>query len=829
MSKSHHISRRSFLKFTALFAAVPFVDTMFERSKLFAAGIKKFSTDLVINGEVLTGAHWGIIKATVKDGKVISSKNAVETTIDNPFVKTISDLVYAEDRVRYPMVRKSYLANPDDPKRELRGSEEWVQVSYEKAIKLIANELKKTYKQKGPSGVFAGSYGWFSPGKLHNSRILLQRFMKMAGGYVGSTGDYSTGAAQVIMPHVMGTIEVYEQQTSWPVILDNTKVIVIWGADPIRTLRIAWSITDAQGLEYFNKLKKSGIKVIHITPVKNDTCDFLGGEWIAPVPNTDVAMMIGMAYHLHSTNLYNKEFIEEYTEGFDKFEEYLLGKSDGVKKTPEWASKICGIPEGKIKELAELFYNNRTMLMSGWGMQRAHHGDQPHWALVTLASMLGQIGLAGGGFGLSYHYSNGGIPTTDAPVLGGINVGSSESSGGADWLLNAAASSFPVARVADALLNPGKTIDNNGKKITYSDIDFIYWAGGNPLVHHQDTNNLIKAFRKPRTVVVNEIYWTPTARMADIVMPITSIYERNDLSMSGDYSNLNIVPMKQVVKKQYESVDDYKVFSDLAKEFDIFEKFTENKDEMTWLREFYGVAEKQAKAKSMEFPTFEEFWTKNEPLSFESTIESDEFIRHADYIEDPLLNPLGTPSGKIEIFSQTIANMNYDDCAGHAKWFEPVEWLGMKNKPAEFHMISAHPSNRLHSQLANTSLRKLNVVANKEPIWINTNDAKKKNIKTGDVVRVFNSRGQVLAGAFVTDKIREGVVNLTEGAWYDPENPSEKDTLCKNGSPNVLTIDIPTSKLSNGNISHTALVNVEKFTGKVSDLTVFKQPKTVKA
>ena len=169
--------------------------------------------------------------------------------------------------------------------------------------------------------------------------------------------------------------------------------------------------------------------------------------------------------------------------------------------------------------------------------------------------------------------------------------------------------------------------------------------------------------------------------------------------------------------------------------------------------------------------------------------------------------------------------MNYDDCKAHPTWFEPTEWLGMKNKPAEFHLVTSHPEDRLHSQLNNTSLRDEYAISNLEPIWINSEDAKAKGIKTGDAVRVFNARGEVLAGAKVTDDIIKGVVKLCEGAWYDPLDPTKAESLDKNGSANVLTIDIPTSKLANGNISHTGLVNIEKFTGKVPELTIFKQPK----
>ncbi|RAX56572.1 trimethylamine-N-oxide reductase TorA [Helicobacter monodelphidis] len=829
--KNSNITRRNILKAVAVFAAIPFVDMVSRRSALFAAGIEKFSTELVKDGEVVSGAHWGILKHTIKNGKVVSSQNAMKSSVKNPFHSATADLIYTQSRIKYPMVRKSYLENPKNPKPELRGADEWVKVSYQDAIKLIAQELKATYKQKGAEGIFAGSYGWKSSGNMHNSRILLHRFMGMAGGYVGTTGDYSTGASQVIMAHVMGNLEVYDQQTSWDVVLESSEVVVIWGADPLVTLRIAWSVNDGQGLEYLEKLKKSKKKIICIDPIRNDTCQYLNGEWVAPIPNTDTALMLGIMHTMLVSGQYDKEFVANYTYGFNDFSAYVLGKKDKIVKDAKWASEICGISEKTIREFAELFYKKRTMLLSGWGMQRAHHGEQPHWMMVALACMIGQIGLPGGGFGLSYHYSNGGAPTATAGVIGGMSIGSS-ASGAAEWLVQGAKYSFPVARIAEALLNPGKTIDDNGKKVTYTDIDLIYWAGGNPVTQHQNINEFLKAWKKPRTIIVHEPYWTPTAKFADIVMPITTSYERNDISMSGDYSNLNIVPMKALVAKEGESVDDYQVFSDLARELGFFEQYTEGKNEMQWIEQFYNQAYKQytamierAKELAIEMPPFKEFWKKNQPLTFLVPAENQSWVRHADFREDPILSPLGTPSGLIELYSNVIEKMKYDDCRAYPSWFEPVEWLGMKNKPAEFALLTNHPQYRLHSQLANTSLREKNAISGREPIWINTKDAKKKGIKQGDIVRVFNARGQVLAGAYVTDNIKEGVVKLSEGAWYDPQNPKEPNSLCKNGCANVLTIDIPTSKLANGNISHTGLVNIEKYTQKPAEVTAFTPPK----
>ena len=838
------MKRRNFLKLGAAVSALPLIpSSMLAADKLTA--LKK-------NGEILTAARWGILKASVKNGKIVKSAPwKITSKIPNTLQNTMADLVY-NTRIKAPMERKSYLADPDNPKPELRGLDEWVEVKYEDAIKLVARELKKTREQKGASSVFAGSYGWQSTGNVHVSRTLLHRFMNLTGGFTGVTGDYSTGAAQVIMPHVTGSNQVYEQQTSWPVVLENSKVVVFWGLNPISTLRVAWTSSDEQGFKYFEQLKNSDKEIIIIDPIKTVSGKYFEGKarWITPRPNTDVAMMLGMAQHLYSQGKYDKEFLQNYTVGFEKFVPYLTGQSDGVAKTPEWASEICGISADVIKELAIKFYENRTMIMAGWGIQRAHHGEQAHWMIVTLCAMLGQIGLAGGGFGFSYHYANGGAPTCAGGVIGGMNAASvgvvkdgkflglaqDQKQGGEAtqaWLVNTAKVAFPLARIADALLNPGKTIDANGAKITYPQIDFIYWVGGNPIVHHQDTNTNIKAWRKPRTIVVNEIYWTPTAKMADIVFPTTTQYERNDITMSGDYSNMHIIPMKQVVAKQHGAKDDYQIFTDLCKAYadGLAEVYTDGgKTEMDWIKEFYegaGSAVNANTALGIQMPSFEQWWEKNEPTEFYETPESAAYVTFEDFRNDPVLEALGTPSGLIEIYSDTIAAMNYKDCGAHPMWFEPVEWLGMKDKPAKFHLLSIHPYDRLHSQQSNTSNRKRYAVADREPVLINTEDAKELGIKQGDLVRVYNARGEILAGANVSDDIMRGVVQIFEGAWYDPN----ADGLCKNGNPNVLTIDLPTSELANGNISHTALVNIELYKHKAGEdikLTAFMPPKGAK-
>jgi trimethylamine-N-oxide reductase (cytochrome c) len=624
------------------------------------------------------------------------------------------------------------------------------------------------------------------------------------------------------MPHVVGRLEVYEQQTAWPVVVENTDLLVFWGANPMITNQIGWIIPDHGGFEGLAAFKETGKPVICIDPVRTETCDEMNAEWIAPKPQTDVAMMLGVAHALYDEGLHDQDFLDNYTFGFDRFLPYLTGESDGQPKTPEWASEICGVPADTIRDLARRFASGRTMLASGWSLQRQHLGEQRHWMLVTLASMLGQIGLPGGGFGLSYHYSSGGSPAARGPVLPGITDGGKAVEGAA-WLTESGSATIPLARVVDMLENPGAPFQFNGTNGTYPDVKMTYWTGGNPFSHHQDRNRMVRAWRKFETVVVQDFQWTATARHADIVLPATTSYERNDIEQYGDYSLKAIVAMKKVVDPVYEARSDFEIFAALADRLGKRAEFDEGKSEMDWIRQFYSSAVEQGEGLGVDMPDFDSFWEQGF-VEFPVTEEGRSFVRYADFREDPLLEPLGTPTGVIEIYSVNIEKMGYDDCPPHPVWMEPVERLDGPGAKYPLHVSTSHPRSRLHSQLCGTKLREQYAVAGREPCLINPADAEARGIADGDVVRVFNDRGQILAGAVVTDAIRPGVLRVNEGGWFDPVDPTDAGGLDAYGDVNCLTVDMGTSKLAQANCGHTALADVEKFTGDLPEVKVFSTP-----
>ncbi|WP_106403326.1 molybdopterin guanine dinucleotide-containing S/N-oxide reductase [Phytobacter massiliensis] len=765
---------------------------------------------------VLTAAHWGPMLVETDGETVLSSRGALPTAQPNSLQTVVRDQVHSNTRVRFPMVRKGFLASPDSP-QGVRGQDEFVRVSWDEALALIHQQHKRIREQHGPASIFAGSYGWRSNGVLHKAATLLQRYMSLAGGYTGHLGDYSTGAAQAIMPYVVGGNEVYQQQTSWPMVLEHTDVVVLWSANPLNTLKIAWNASDEQGIGWFDALRKSGKKLICIDPMRSETVAFFGDsmEWIAPHMGTDVAMMLGIAHTLVENGWQDDDFLSRCTEGYEHFAAYLTGESDGVAKTAEWAAEICGVSAAKIRELAQLFHENTTMLMSGWGMQRQQFGEQKHWMLVTLAAMLGQIGTPGGGFGLSYHFANGGNPTRRAAVLASMQGSVKD---GVD-----AVEKIPVARIVEALENPGAFYQHNGMDRHFPDIRFIWWAGGANFTHHQDTNRLIRAWQKPELIVISECFWTAAAKHADIVLPATTSFERNDLTMTGDYSNQHLVPMKRVVPPRDEARDDFEVFAELSERWETGgrARFTEGKSDLQWLETFYQIAQQRGASQQVTLPPFAQFWEANELIEMPESEENARFVRFADFRRDPQAFPLKTDSGRIEIYSRRIASFGYADCPPHPMWLAPDEWHG--NAEAEqLQVLSAHPAHRLHSQLNYSALREQYAVAGREPVTLHPQDASARGIADGDLVRVWNQRGQVLAGAVVTDGIRPGVICIHEGGW--PDLDPAAGGICKNGAVNVLTKDLPSSRLGNGCAGNTALAWVEKYIGPALTLTAFDPP-----
>ncbi|MEF2074771.1 trimethylamine-N-oxide reductase TorA [Consotaella aegiceratis] len=811
------LSRRRFLKVSSSLAALGVAGAVLPAgvSRAFAASE---------TGEVLSGSHFGVFYGKVEDGRLASVRPWEKDPRPAEMLDGVQDIVYSASRIRYPMVRRAYLDQGPAAERDSRGTGDFVRVSWDQALDLVAKEIKRLEDEEGPWALYTGSYGWRSAGRM-NPQSMLKRLFNLMGGSVNSSSNYSKAGIEAIMPYVMGMIEAEGPQTTFKTVTEHSDLVVFWAVDPVNNNRISNTIPSHDEWQWIDDLKAANKKTLFLNPVKVESCNDLGGEWIAVRPQTDVALALGLCHTLLSEDLYDKDFIENYTYGFDQFADYLMGNgSDGVEKTADWASEITEIPADDIRDLAHRMVAGRTMLVSGWSPQRQHHGEQFPWALVTLASMIGQIGLPGGGFTQRYHLDACGAPVTNGPSVG-TPISTGERTEIKAWPDEKGAQIIPVARIVDMLEKPGESYEHNGETHLYPDVKMTYWVGGNPFHHHQDRNRMRKAWKKFETVVVQDFEWTASARFADIVLPAASTVEHDDIDMVSPTCRKALLAMKKMIDPVFEARSDYDIFSALAEKLGIGQEFTEGKSEMDRIKDAYDAAKEQAAGKNLEMPEFEEFWDKG-ILEFEVPEENLDYVKHAEFREDPLLNMLPTPTGMIEIYSKAIEKMGYtDDCPPHPTWIEPQEWLGQEDKTFPLHVNSAHPKYRLHSQLCGTKVREEYTVAGREPCLINTQDAQVRGIADGDIVRVFNDRGQVLAGAVVSDEIRPGVVRLWEGGWYDPEDVSDDNTVCKYGDVNVLTPDIGTSRLAQGTSAATCMAQVEKFEGETPEVTVFTAPK----
>jgi biotin/methionine sulfoxide reductase len=761
---------------------------------------------------VRTASHWGAFWAKVRDGRIVGSQPFEKDTHPSPLVESFVRAVYDQSRIDRPHVRKGFLEHRHRSDRTRRGAEPFVAVDWDTALTLAADELSRVRSEFGNTAIFAGSYGWSSAGRLHHAKSLLQRFTNLFGGATLQVDTYSNAAGSVIAPHVLGDDRAIRGPgTTWDQIAANTKLVVSFGGLPLKNLQIESGGTgDHSSTRAIRSLADRGIAFVCISPIRADYAAELNAEWLPAVPGTDTAVMLGLAHTLYTMGLHDAAFLERYTTGFDRFRAYLIGETDGQAKDADWAAEISGLSADTIRRLAQRMAATRTFVTTTWSLQRADHGEQPIWMTIVLAAMLGQIGLPGGGFGIGYGSVNRmGAPRSLAPTL--------NRSTGATPLR----SYIPVARISDLLLNPGATIDYDGERITFPEIKLVYWCGGNPFHHHQDINRLVAAWQRPETVIVNEIWWTPTARQADIVFPATTTLERNDIAASADRY---MFAMHQAIAPVGGARNDFDIFADLADRLGFRDAFTEGRSEMEWLRHLYEVARQRAARQDVIRPDFETFW--RDGYVVDPVPSQYDFL--ADYRADPETNRLATPSGRIEIFSERVDSFGYDDCPGHPMWLEPAEWLGSrKSGRSKLHMISNQPTLRLHSQLDNGPLSRTGKIAGREPVWINPADAAARGIAHGDVVRLFNDRGACLAGALVTDAVSAGVVQLQTGAWYDPETPGRAGALDRHGNPNMLTLDKGTSKLAQGPIAQTALVEIERWTKPVPSIGAFDQPAVV--
>ena len=752
-------------------------------------------------------AHWGYFDAVVEGGRVTGIRPFAPDPFPGSLIEGIPDIVHAPCRIDRPHVREGWLRG--ERRGATRGRDRFVPVSWDRATRLMAEEVARTRAEHGHASILGGSYGWASAGRFHHARSQLHRFLGLGGGFTSQVTNYSYGAGMTLMPHVLGTNDpVTGPATDWRSIIGNARLMLCFGGLPLKNgLVTAGGAGAHEYVPLMRQAAEAGIRFVNISPLRGDAPDFLRAEWLPIRPGGDAAMVLAMIQAIVAEGLEDRGFLDRCTVGWDRLRAYVSGEADGVAKTPEWAEPLCEVPAAAIRALALEAARTPTMLTATWSTQRSENGEQPWWALVALASALGGIGKPGQGVAFGYGSINGiGTARRDLPS---VNLPATR---------NPVTTAIPVARVTELLERPGEVLRYNGRDILLPDIRMVFWAGGNPFHHHQDLNRLARAFSRPETIVVSEPWWTSLARHADIVLPATTTLERNDIASSSRDRFLRA--MHQAVPPQGQARNDHDAFADIAEALGYRDSFTGQRDEGAWLRHLYDRFRRACAALGEEVPDFDRFWEAGH-LEFDRP-ERD-FVGFADFAADPEGSPLATPSGKVELYSETIAGFGDPAVPGHPVWRAPAEWLGGDTARHPLHLLSNQPATRLHGQLDPARAARGSKLHGREPIRMNPDDAAARGLVAGEVVRVFNGRGALLAGLALDDGLRPGVVTMSTGAWWDPQETPE-GRLCVHGNPNVLTQDRGTSSLGQGCAAQSCLVQVAAWTGPLPAVSVHEPP-----
>ncbi|WP_256856605.1 molybdopterin-dependent oxidoreductase [Variovorax sp. KK3] len=744
---------------------------------------------------VQTASHWGVYNVEVDPrGQIVRTTPFRADPHPPSYMASLPDTVQSPLRIEQPYVRAGYLQGE---KTRKRGGEPFVPVGWDEAIDLVAGALQRVKTQFGNEAIYGGSYGWASAGRLHHSPSVLKRFLGLHGGYVDKRGNHSFGAALHITPYILGRSDITEMVVPWAEVVASAELVVMFGGASLKNTQIdPGGAVAHQSPDWFRRAAAAGIRFVNIGPSRQDLPAEVKAEWIALRPGTDVALMLGMAHTLETEGLCDRGFLATHCEGYERFQAYLKGREDGQPKDARWASRITEVPADVIEGLARTMAASRTLVTTSWSIQRADHGEQPVWMTITLAAMLGQIGLPGRGFSLGFGAISGTTqPHHDDLPRPTLPLGP-----------NPVKAYVPVGRVADMLLHPGESIEYDGKTITYPDTKLLYSIGGNPFHHNGNLNRFLEAWQRLDTVIVHEPWWNPPARHADIVLPATTTMERNDI-LAQEYTPFWIA-MKQVIEPVGQARNDFDIMAKLAARLGFGHAYTEGRDEMGWLKHMYEGARARAQALGFEPPPFQDFWDAG---SYEFPPPARSKALLGDFRDDPAAHALATPSGRIEIYSNTIAGYGYADCPPHPSWLEPAEWLGSADA-ARFplHLMSNQPTPRLHSQHDHAPASRLCKVAGREALTLHPDEARSRGLAAGDVARVFNDRGAFLAGVVISDHLRPGVAQIATGAWYDPAEGGEPGSLEKHGNPNVVTLDRGTSRLAQSTMVQTVLVQVEK-------------------
>lgn len=786
------LSRRVFVKLSALTGAL-----------LLKRGKKSDETTSVLSGYLLSGdekiirtgcpAHncggRCLLKVHVRDGIItrIETDDRPGDDISDPRLRacirgrSYRARQYHPDRLKYPLKRNGK-----------RGEGRFERISWDEAYEIMHREISRIIRQYGNSALFI-PYGTGSYTNL-NGRWPAVRLLNLLGGSLGYYNSYSWACTNIATPYVYGTLNTGSQRQDWM----NSRYIILWGWNP------AEMIDGTNSAWFIKKARERGAKTICIDPRMSMSSVALADEWIPIRPGTDAAMMSAMAWIIISEKLTDDNFIRRCCSGYDStqmpagceneesYKDYILGTRDGTPKTPEWAEKITSVPSATIARIAREYATLKpAVLYQGYGMQRRAYGEQVVRAGAALSAITGNIGIPGG-WASGLAAQAGGepfwtvLPTGNNPVKARIPV----------YL-------WTEAIIRGKEMGAGENV--RGAERLDNNIKLIWSVASNILVNqHSNINRTIKIICDEKLVefiAVQDNFLTPSAKYADLVLPVCTQFETWGVEDGWKYGE-EVFLTPQIVDPPYETKSDYRICADLARRFGVWDEFTAGgKDEKAWAE--WIINEYYRKTRFPEMPMFKDLLDSNAGVYVRPV--SEPVVALADFRKDPGKYPLKTPTGKIELFSKPLFDMKQPgEIPAVPKYI--TEWESPFGPEAEKYPLQAighHYMPRVHSTHDNN---KMTMSAFPQKVYMNETDAKRRNIRSGDMVRVWNDRGALVAKCKVTSKILPGVIDIPQGAWYNPGD----DGTDFGGNINVLTSEKWTP-LAKGNPQHTIMVQVEKY------------------
>lgn len=826
-AKNYVISRRKFLGLSA--AAVTTASVGLTGCGLEKVEGKKAQELLDEKGKWVTAACWHncggrcLNKAFVVDGVVLRQKtdDTHPDSIDYPQQRGCQrgrsqrKQIFGADRLKYPMKRKNW--SPGGGKKELRGKDQWVRISWDEALDIIASEtkrIKETYGNKAILNTVGNS-------ALNLTDYSCGRALSLYGGWAATWGTTSWGALPLPCTHMQEYIGgVHDKQS-----VRQAKLIVLWGANPI------WSSAGNPTYNYL-QAKKAGAKIIQVDPYYNPSATVLADEWIPVRPSTDTALLLGMAYHMIENKLHDQEFLDKYTSGFDakhmpagvdkkdNFKDYVLGTYDGQPKTPEWASEICGTDVELIKKFAEECATTKpAAFISSYAPARTYAGEQFVQAFLTVGWMTGNVGKPGAMVGISSKERAGDTGPLDPPLVKAGDSGMPHIPNpicdygfpgpppeATDW------HGFVWDEVWDAVVSGEFTASVRGKQPC--DIRLIWNIGDSAALNQMpNINRGIEAFRKVEFVVSSGHFLTTNAKYSDVVLPATTQWERwggISAGNSGHGANREILIFyRQVTEPLYECKDDIWMEKEIGKRLGldttVIQPFSVKqmvfnqlagaeviKEDGTGYEKLLTITEEDIKDLEVDGKpqtgriTYKELEEKGIYQVKRYPGDNYGLIPFKDFIDNPEKNPLTTDSGKFDIYSKKLADTvtayGWTELAPIAKYTPPKEgYEDTIGTGYPLQLYTIHYGRRSHSTLDNVPwLRE----AYPQELIMNAADAAKRGIKDGDIVKVTSRHGVVIRPVSVTERMMPGVATLGEGAWVEKDDETGID---KAGATNSLS------------------------------------------